>query len=539
MTCDPAAALIAAQDRIARLLLSVDAGVDPHLGALVLRPHQQVAAGRLLEIIGRHRGALLADAVGLGKTYVALAIARVHARPLVICPAALRPMWERAMAVARTTMPIISVEELSRGEVSRADADILLIDEAHHFRNPATRRYAAVAELAKHARVLLMSATPMHNSRRDLEALIGLFAGSSVQRWTDARLAHLIVRRDADAAREILPRIDGPHSLIPADDDECLARILDLPPAIPAADEGTAHALQTMSLVHRWASSRGALLASALRKRARAVALRDAIASGHVPTAAELAAWEYADHSLQLAFPFCVADRGVPAPAELHAQLDRHILHVGRLISHCRESADPDLERVRLLRALRETHAGARIVAFSQYASTVTRLGQLMREDAGVAIVTAEGGRIASGAITRAEVLAQLAGDARPASEIERIGLLLTTDLLSEGIDLRGASVIVHLDLPWNPARMEQRVGRARRIGSPHEVIHVYTFVPPAAADLVLRLRGRLQAKLRAANAVVGGIVGPLPDGKDAGDSSSVGAAERVRSRLSCHSGKT
>ena len=205
MTCDPAAALIAAQDRIARLLLSVDAGVDPHLGALVLRPHQQVAAGRLLEIIGRHRGALLADAVGLGKTYVALAIARVHARPLVICPAALRPMWERAMAVARTTMPIISVEALSRGEVSRADADILLIDEAHHFRNPATRRYAAVAELAKHARVLLMSATPMHNSRRDLEALIGLFAGSSVQRWTDARLAHLIVRRDADAARETLP----------------------------------------------------------------------------------------------------------------------------------------------------------------------------------------------------------------------------------------------------------------------------------------------------------------------------------------------
>jgi hypothetical protein len=227
-----------------------------------------------------------------------------------------------------------------------------------------------------------------------------------------------------------------------------------------------------------------------------------------------------------------VADRGAPAPAELHAQLDRHILHVGRLISHCRESADPDLERVRLLRALRETHAGARIVAFSQYASTVTRLGQLMREDAGVAIVTAEGGRIASGAITRAEVLAQLAGDARPASEIERIGLLLTTDLLSEGIDLRGASVIVHLDLPWNPARMEQRVGRARRIGSPHEVIHVYTFVPPAAADLMLRLRGRLEAKLRAANAVVGGMGSPLLEQPSHDASSAVAASERLRARV-------
>jgi hypothetical protein len=113
---------------------------------------------------------------------------------------------------------------------------------------------------------------------------------------------------------------------------------------------------------------------------------------------------------------------------------------------------------------------------------------------------------------------------------------LLSTDLLSEGIDLRGASVIVHLDLPWNPARLEQRVGRARRIGSRHPTIHVYTFVPPAAAERMLRLERRLDAKIRIARNVVGGSRLPLIPTAAAHDrhsDSPIDASERVRSGLS------
>ncbi|HET9425650.1 MAG TPA: helicase-related protein [Gemmatimonadaceae bacterium] len=531
LTGDPDRLLRVAKDRIAMTLDGGGAEVEPRVGSLRLRQHQLLAVGRLLEIMTRYRGALLADAVGLGKTYVALAVAREHARPVVISPAALRPMWERAMTTANLPMPIISIEALARGERPAFSPDLLIVDEAHHIRTPATRRYEAVASLARRARVLLMSATPIHNSRRDLDALLGIFAGSGVARWSDAMLARLIVRRDAGSARQELPVVDGPHALCPAADDDCLDDILALPPAIPAADEGVAHALATMSLVHLWSSSRGALLASVRKRRARAIALRDAVESGHLPTAGELSAWTYAEDALQLAFPFCVTNTDVADASALGRHLDAYIHAAGRLIQRCRETRNPDLARAGLLRTLRAWHAGERIVAFSQYAHTVSTLGSLMREEPGISVVTADGGRIAGGRITREAILSQFAGDGAPVRDSERIDLLLATDLLSEGIDLRGASVIIHLDLPWNPARLEQRVGRARRIGSHHPAIRVYTFIPPAAAERMLELQRRLSAKVSAANSVVGGMDDPVAGGAKP-RSSPVDAGERLRAHV-------
>ena len=526
MSDSPGAALRSAQSRIARALLGMEQEVDARLGELRLRPHQVSAVGRLLQIIATYRGALLADAVGLGKTYVALAVARRYRKAAVVCPAALRGMWDRAMTSARTALPIHSTESLSRGTLPDDEIDLLIVDEAHHFRTPGTRRYEAVATVATRARVLLLSATPLHNSRRDLTALLALFAGSGIARWTDAALARLIVRRDDTTAGQWLPAISGPQTLSPGEDDDCLDAILALPPAIPAADEGVAHALATISLLHLWASSRAALVASVRKRLARAMALRDAVESGHLPTAGELSAWSYADETLQLAFPLFPATDEIDSAA-LNSQLAAFIDGARALLDKCRATPDPDTARAALLRALRERHAGERIVAFSQYAHTITGLGRLMRADRGIAVVTAGGARIASGAIPREAVLRQFAGDATAVSPVEHLGLLLTTDLLSEGIDLRGASVVVHLDLPWNPARMEQRVGRSRRIGSPFARIHVYTFVPPTAAERMIELRARLTGKVRVASEIVGGAFDPFGGSNVA--SSPIDAGEAVR----------
>ena len=537
MNDDAATLLSAARDRIASAALAGANTVNGHLGALTLRPHQRTAVARLLEIMARHRGALLADAVGLGKTYVALSVAREHARPLVICPAALRPMWERAMATAAMRFPVMSIESLARGERPSVDPDVIIVDEAHHLRTPSTRRYEALACLAHRARLLLLSATPLHNSRRDLTAVLALFLGSDVHAWSDRELARVIVRRDEASADQTLPPLVGPHALSPGADDDCLDAICALPSAVPAADEGTAAALAAISMVHLWASSRAALLASLRKRRARAVALTAAIASGQLPTSADLAAWHYADESLQLAFPFCVTGADHPIDAtEVARKLDEYIRAVGDLIATCQRSPDPDEIRVSLLRTLRATHRGARIVAFSQYARTVTALGQLLRAEPGVAVVTASGARIASGPVSRQEILAQFAGDAPPTPIVERVDLLLSTDLLSEGVDLRGASVVVHLDLPWNPARLEQRVGRARRLGSAHDAIHVYTFVPPAAAERMLALERRLAAKVRIARGIVGGTTLSAFSREVAGDDlsavSPVEATESLRAQL-------
>jgi hypothetical protein len=513
---------------MARALLAESTEIDPRLGRLTLRPHQCVAVARILEIMSAHRGALLADAVGLGKTYVSLAVARQHGRVLVVCPAALRPMWTRALTAAAGTAELVSTEALSRGATPAA-ADLAIVDEAHHFRTPGTRRYNALADLARTARVLLLSATPLQNTRRDLTAMLAVFAGSGVARWSEDAIARLIVRRDEITAGQHLPRISGPHALSPAANDDCLDAIAGLPPAVPASDEGVAHELNTISMLHMWSSSRAALLASVRKRLARATALHDAVMAGHVPTSGELLAWRYADDSLQLALPFfarsgdTAVDRGA-----LGAQLESFISASRALIAHCASSPDPDVARVDLVRDLRLRHPGQRIVAFSQYANTIAALGRHMRGDRGVATVTGSGAAIASGRLSREEVLAQFAVDAPRVHPVERIELLLATDLFSEGIDLRGASVVVHLDLPWNPARMEQRVGRLRRMGSAFEQIHVYTVVPPAAAERVLELERRLRVKVATAQNVIGGVnaaFAPLAQAEE----SQLSATERLR----------
>ena len=100
------------------------------------------------------------------------------------------------------------------------------------------------------------------------------------------------------------------------------------------------------------------------------------------------------------------------------------------------------------------------------------------------------------------------------------IHLLLATDVLSEGLDLHQANVLVHLDLPWTAARLEQRLGRLRRMGSPHARVHVYAIGPPPHARELATVVRALQRKVRLVTSLVG-----LPDA--AALDSALGAGSR------------
>jgi hypothetical protein len=91
---------------------------------------------------------------------------------------------------------------------------------------------------------------------------------------------------------------------------------------------------------------------------------------------------------------------------------------------------------------------------------------------------------------------------AKAARRAEEIDLLLTTDLLSEGVNLQDAGIVIHLDFPWTPARMEQRVGRLARIGSRHHEVRSFAFRPPVSAQAIVRIEKILTAKMRAAGIV-------------------------------------
>ncbi|MDE3216722.1 MAG: hypothetical protein KGO03_10000, partial [Gemmatimonadota bacterium] len=264
---------------IARAWLGAhDAGI---LGSVVLRAHQRAAAHRLRAVIGASRGALLADPVGLGKTYTALAVARDAASVLVVAPAPLRDMWREACVATARPARFVSYHALSRGGVPEP-ADFVIVDESHHARNPATRRYRALAALCERSPVLLLSATPVHNRAGDLRAQLALFLGSHAWAMADHDLARFVVRRDllADEGDSPLPHTGTVRWLEAGDDATTLASVERLPPPLPARDAGDGGALVSISLIRQWASSRAALLAALRRRLALASALADALRAG-------------------------------------------------------------------------------------------------------------------------------------------------------------------------------------------------------------------------------------------------------------------
>lgn len=86
----------------------------------------------------------------------------------------------------------------------------------------------------------------------------------------------------------------------------------------------------------------------------------------------------------------------------------------------------------------------------------------------------------------------------------DRYDILLTTDVLAEGVNLQQAAQIINYDLPWNPMRIVQRHGRVDRIGSEHPEIHLGVFFPAKHLDEFLRLEDTLIRKLKQADAAVG-----------------------------------
>jgi superfamily II DNA or RNA helicase len=504
------------------------------LGTITLHAHQRIAVARLSATLDDCGGALLADDVGLGKTYVAIALARRFERVLVVAPAALRRMWADAMHAAECRAEITSYSTLSHHAGPAGPFDLLILDEAHHARTPGTHRYARLAVLAAGARVLLLSATPIHNTRRDLAALLALFLGARAWALSDDALARYIVRREhADVSGDLaLPMATEPRWLHVGDDESLLQAILELPAPLVPSDGGDGGALVMWNLVRQWASSNGAFVSALRRRLVRAAALDAALAGGRLLSRSELTSWISGDRAVQLAFPGLFAATAPPAPVALRRAIVEHEAALRALLARARDGEWTDAVRARLLSELRVAHPGEKIVAFTQFADTARALFQQLRAQSGVAALTARGALVAGGSLSRGEAIARfapLASGTAPPREANRIDLLLTTDMLSEGVNLHDASVVVHLDLPWTPARLEQRVGRSRRIGALHGRTAVYMIAPPASSEALLRVEQRLGDKLRAAGRAIGIAGAILPSFGDVPAESAARRRELVR----------
>ena len=499
-----------------------------------LAPHQVPAAHRLMAILERYGGALLADAAGMGKSYVALAIAALHPSATLIVPAVLIPQWRTLCDRLAISPPIVSSESLSGRAVRFVDPPaIVVVDEAHRFRNPETRRYRALARYLVGARVLLLTATPVHNRIADLLHLFRLFLRDdalaalglpSLRLAASGKLdtrsvsvssvaARLVVARSRSRARsgygESPVRLSFParggHALIaapPAPGSTLAALVAGI-----ESLQGDAAPLLRLTLLRRLASSVAALRWSLDRYEA----FLDLAASADRRLEARDFQRCFArtdDGDLQLALlPLLLA----PDAPLVRDATERE--RVSMLRDLCRPDEDPKADA---LLGLLESHA-VKTIVFTEAAATLKDLLRRLRGRLRVAAVAGTTGWLGRDRAGREEVLrcfAPLAQGAPLPPDALTADVLLATDLVGEGLSLQDAGRVVHYDLPWSPARLAQRVGRIDRLGSRHAEIETATFTPPEplarAIALEQRLAAKVQAQVQAGAAEVETVAGRL-----------------------------
>jgi SNF2 family DNA or RNA helicase len=174
-----------------------------------LAEFQEDAVRKARRILQRYDGVLVADSVGLGKTWIGKKLLEDFAyhrrqKVVVVCPASLREMWRKELASATIAAEVVGMEELAREgfDTSRiGDADCMLIDESHNFRNNKSNRYLALDEAiqrnggrgrdGQRKKIVLLSATPINNDLYDLANQIQLFTQNEADYFRDAGIGDL------------------------------------------------------------------------------------------------------------------------------------------------------------------------------------------------------------------------------------------------------------------------------------------------------------------------------------------------------------
>jgi len=513
---------------VARALLApLEAPAPDEPMPVWLLPHQEEAVRRARGVLERFRGVLVADGVGLGKTYIALALAALERRDggdcVAVVPAALAEEWRRAMAHTGVVVPLLTHGGLISCTGPHAPCSLVIVDEAHAFRNSRTARYDALARHTVGRRVALLTATPFNNGPADITSLVALFAGrdrfrglgiadiAEALQATDARPAQIALgalsvcrtRRLVEQRWPELATAFPRRTLEPPvryDLDGCYAgrlrAVLDDLDALACAMRGAEHAaaLMHLGLLRRLESSPAALRSSLRRHRAFADDALAAARSGRHLTRREFGRARRAGIADdQLILWDLLLDGEGAAPSQLpafRAALDA----VELTVEEATRDDDPKVEA--LAEVLKRGHAPT--IVFTEHRATALYLLRRLRRRFRVLAVTGSDAWAGADRIPRMEALDAFAplSRGRPANPLLAADVLVATDVASEGMNLQDAQAVVNYDLPWNPVRVMQRAGRIDRLCSQHRDIRVAHLIPAGGLAGLAGTLDRLRHKI-------------------------------------------
>lgn len=440
------------------------------------------------------QGALLLEAVGTGKTWMALAVAACENGPVVaIVPAILRAQWTDAARRAKVPLHLWTHERASRGTLPAISASLVIIDEAHRLRDPATRRTQTIAPWLVGRRTLLLTATPIVNRLADLITLLRLavpedaLALDGIARLGDLESATappLAVRRIAVRSSPLPLSTDRLVTNIQPDEaetrrgDGAIAAIarLQLSECVPI------RRLLISVMLDAAASSDAAFHLALRRYRALLLQARDAGGASRVMLR------RFAGESLdQLVFWSLLAPDAANADLPL-----ADVARVEQILAATPNDAP-------WIRVIAEWCDDARpTICFTRHRATARQLRIALGD--GTAWITGAEAGVGPHRVPRDAVLAAF-GPNRAMWQIRRHlpRILIATDVAAEGLDLHAAGRIVHVDLPWTATRIEQREGRLLRLGQRHADVEVLIRLPAPSIETALTPLARVRRKRRLA----------------------------------------
>ncbi len=434
-------------------LLSTDRLRDVH--------HYEHQIKACMTVLRRLRGrALLADEVGLGKTIEAGMILKEYLlrglvqRALILVPASLVEQWDQELrrkfdlefAVLKHGTPwweeallLASMDTAKllrhREKVAAASFDLVVVDEAHRLKNQKTLAWKFLDRLAPRY-LLLLTATPVQNDLHELYNLVQLLRpgllgtyrtfGREFMRRGDRRMPQNTARLAA-LLSETMIRTTRASTSIRFPKRDVTSVVFDLSEEERALYDQVTRFVRRVLHTHR-EPGRGALKLTLLT-------LQKEIGSSSfaaVPTLAKLLARE--------------------TPGPVRGELEA-LLRQARAIER-----NAKLEGIlKVLDSSRD-----KVVVFTQFRATLEFLARTLRAlKVRVSVF--------HGALTLREKEAAIA------MFRDRSRVLLSTEAGGEGRNLQFCHLLVNYDLPWNPMRIEQRIGRLHRLGQTHDV-HVFNF---------------------------------------------------------------
>jgi len=450
--------------------LAADRGFETLLGRSALHgverlAYQEAAALRVLREM-RGRG-LLADEVGLGKTVEAAIVLKEYMtrglvrRVLVLVPASLTVQWREELLQkcdldfaivgrrgdwAEAPLLICSLDTAkthrNRARLLERDFDLVIVDEAHRLRNHQTLAWKFVASLPSKY-LLLLTATPVQNDLRELYNLVNLLRPGTLGTYRAFR-RKFMVRGD-----KRLPK-----------NTSVLSRLLkDVMIRTTRAKTNIRFPSRTVEILPFRLTESERRLYDAVSEFVRERFLDQ--------DRTQFLKWQFVAMVLQ-------KEIGSSTPAARHtlvrARRDpRYRAHRAELEQLCRmsDAVDRHAKLEGLLSLM--SRLDHKAIVFTQFRTTMEFLAREL-EAAGHTTTVFHGGLPSP---DKEASIARFRDGAR---------VLVSTEAGGEGRNLQFCRTVINYDLPWNPMKIEQRIGRVHRLGQTED-INIYNFATEGTVE--------------------------------------------------------